>query len=406
MKFKFHIITIFRLAFICSLPILLCSCHQPLVGFWELSYPPQLDPTDPQWKKHPPKVDEIIPPKADTDVQIIIDQTFEKCRYKESESLKPYDCELTRRDLESLLDKQQAILKQERSLKTNLNNQTDNIAELLIKSQEAIDSDFDTLWQEQSEKIYQEIAKKVLTSKQRKEYYYRLEGAEKQDIYYGRTDNVTKRDVIWSWLFLTAAQKQQITRMYLETLAGIQKPRTVASILRRMNHSDVDRRLMQTKQVLSEIESVTESYNNINNDLSQQDKKARDALREVTWLEANLEAENDPAEKMKLRKQIADKKFEAEKLVAVKDRNNNIFSSYNWKIEDLGAMKDEVNKRLNLLVSLHDGYLDIVSDLVAFDRLRSSKCQPLYQKLREDLANLNTEIEKIKEHKISGGQLL
>lgn len=392
--FKSRVIFTSRvLVFVC-LPLFLCSCRGPLVPFWEFSHPPQFDSTDPQWKKHPPKVDEILAPKPYADVLVVIDQSFEECKYQRIKYLTRSEYQLNREDLGNLIDKQRVILRSEYSLNRTFNRQINDISELFGEVRGVLNSDFGALWQDQSEQIYQKIIREVLSQKQRAEYDYRLKEAEKKEAYHGRTDDVAKRDVLWSWLFLTSEQKQQITKMYLNRLKDIQKPRTIASTLQLYDHRDTDRLLMEKERTIDEIDSVIKAYDNINNELLQQDKKARDAIREVRWLEAQLAAEDDPAEKMKLRKLIVDNEFEAEKLVAVKERNSNIFHSYNWKIEGLRSAKENIKKRRDLLMSLHDVHFKIENDIASFDRIMSSKCQALYKKLREDLAKASKIIRK------------
>ncbi len=387
MASKSYIRIMARMFLIGSLPLILCSCRQPLEPMWMILHSPQEDRTDPYWWNHPPKVDEIIPPKADTNVKIVIDQKFPACSLRTPSSKPTTAYTLSRQDLSRLLARQQAMLRKQYMLTNALTSQAEDIQRRLAEARVILASDFDALWRQESENAYRQIVRNILTVKQRDEYRYRLQKASEKESYHGRYGEQAKRDVIWSWLFLDDSQRQKLQPSYLKRLAAIQKARTIAAVLGRHDHRQTDALLIQSAEAIHEIISIVASHAALIEQLAQMDRQSRDALRNVTWLESKLPVEKNPVKKMRLRKAIEDNKSKSKELILLKDRDTPIFNSYGWKMEDLLAMKKKIAQLRKTLLNRHRQYCTVMHDITAFDGVMSSQADGLYRKLLTDIDN-------------------
>jgi len=341
--------------------------------WWE-KYPPVLDPDDPDWETHPPKVAEIVPPRHDTTVPIILFPFSDDGRSRRrSFRVPPKRVTATKRGLQDLHESQEKLLRRSRYL---LAKAAVNMGDLALECGSAI-SEFrkDTVdrWPQESAEAYRAILRYVLSRRQRSEYD-RLEGQGKE------------RDEIWCWLFPDESQRRRIVAAYVLGLQKSQNAWAVSKTLATRSCRRADECIIEMRDFVRHAKHVCSSYRGLAQDIAGADARRDQSRRELTWLQAKLAAERDVKGKIGLRKQIADKQVEAKQLEVASKRQSRILSSFTWRIRELSASDAAVSARLVALQECRTAHLDVLRHVLSLDGQMSNQCSKGYGELRRALA--------------------
>lgn len=357
-----------------SITMVFCSCaHQPLDPQWRISMPPKFDINDPWWWWHPPKVTEIIPPNPTTPVEVALHPEFSTDCSSEFPGLKHVErVQATEAGLREVHGRQERLLSQVAPLLAQARN---NIGRMVGEWHGALvelQSNAAKRWPETSREAYQDIVDRVLTERQRQEYnYHKARGK--------------KRDDIWCWLFPTDEQRQKILQRYSQGLQESQDAWYVSRILGTSTHQEVDRLLDEMQESIAMAKDVSFSHKAISEDVATVTKRYRQAGRELRWLQANLKAEDDPKIKIKLRKQIADKYVESERLQLDAKKQGRLLTSHTWRMDEVTKAQDMVKSSLQALKDFHGNHCDVLAGVSVLKGRTSDACEHGYRILRETL---------------------
>ena len=353
----------------------LCSCaHHPLDPQWRITAPPKFDIDDPLWWWHPPKVTEIVPPSPTQPVEVTLYSEFSiDCSLRSSGFKHLGRVQATEAGLVELHHRQDMLLSQKDAL---LAQASDNMSRMVEEWHDALvelRGNTAKRWPDKSSKAYQDIIDHVLTQRQRQEYnYHKTKGR--------------KRDEIWCWLFLSDKQKLVILQTYSQALQESQNAWSVSYVFVTSTHRKVDGFLGQMQRFIAMIEHVRLSHEAISEDIATAAKRYRQAGRELAWLKANLEAEDDVKVKIKLRKQIADKQMESKRFQQVEvTRQSRLLASHTWRMDEVAKTQDMAKSYLQALKDFHDDHCNVLGSISSFRARTSNACDQEYRVLRETL---------------------
>ena len=366
-----------KLFFIAVILCSLCSCtsrfHSPLQPRWWETHPPEFDPEDANWEKHPPKVREIIPPQWDEHVRIILYPEFSPSCFLEEAQAERIGEVVSKYGVEKLAQLQDVTLSRTAGLKRTVVSSTSGLVVDWNGALSAFSVSARERWQERSRDAYRAIVRNVLNNAQREEYR-RLESL-------GRSD----RDDIWCWLFPTDEQRREILCVYARGLQESQDAWVISLTLATSNHRTVDRVLAGIQRHITTIDAVRSAYQRISDDVATADKKLRHAQRELEWSGVHLKTEVDPKKEIRLRKQIIDKKVETQQLQIAAQRQSRLLALHTWRMKELAQCKVTMSLLLSSLQQLHAEHRRIEQAASHLRGKVSSKCDREYGALRAAL---------------------
>jgi hypothetical protein len=147
---------------------------------------------------------------------------------------------------------------------------------------------------------------------------------------------------------------------YLAALIRVQPAWVASARFAESTHIRLDSALASMPRFVAGTESVIKSLEQLRTELLATDGKYRDAERQIRWLRANLEAEKNIAEQIRLKKAIADQQADAEQLQVTTQRQQRIMERYSWKEKELAALRDTVAAQHEIVSGVHDAHLRVL----------------------------------------------
>jgi len=359
----------------CLGAVTLCSCTGA----------PPYDAAGKFWLRRPPSVPALVPPQADSGVQIRLAPGFRHdCNRSAvrppaaSAPPTPVTDEYVRR----LALEQDRLLQLLRSLRASTREAMGLAALECARGMSALREDRREKWQNAQEVAFRQILGSVLTHKQRT-YYERLRRKHKPP------------EEIFPWLALTGGQKLQMVRTYERHLQECQPAWALSESFRIATHANLDRLLSDCAEAISQSRATCVAYDALRNAVDAVDREFREAQRQLTWLESQLEAEKDTKQQLRLRKEIIDKRVDAEESKANAIRHKRLLQAYVWRFKDVAKAASDLESQLLVLRELHDVYCECTSLVSSLEGRVSSGCIGVYASLDDALRRA---IQLVKEH--------
>lgn len=349
----------------CLGAVTLCSCTGA----------PPYDAAGKFWLRQPPPVAELVPPQIGSSVQIRLAPGF---RHSCSElAVRPLavpdpPVALTEEYVRWLASEQDRLLQGARSLSVDAREQMGLAALECAAGMAALRDDGRKKWQKAQDVAFRQIVSDVLSYKQR--------------TYYERQSRKRKpREQIFAWLDLTSDQKSQMARIYERHLQECQPAWTLSESFRTSTHTNLDRLLSACAESISRSRATCVAYDTLQKTIEAADRDFRESQRQLAWMEARLEAEKEPKEQIRLRKDIADKRVDAEELKVKAARNSRLMQAHVWRFKDVAKAALALDSQFEVLREMHDAYSECTSLVSSLDGRASSQCAGIYASLEQSL---------------------
>ena len=213
-------------------------------------------------------------------------------------------------------------------------------------------SDMDAAWSRESDRAYRTIANRLLTYKQRT----RLEKYEHRGL---------SRDMAWGKLGISPEQRELMPPLYLDALQKTHPAWSASTAISEGTHARLDAVLLNLPDTIHEADSLVTNIVALRSELDGMEKKYRDAERQVTWLNANLQATKDAAEQIRLRKAIADQRADAEQYKIAATAQQRRMSEFVWRDQELMQLRDAVEKQKTFLKAFHEAHIGVIRSVAA-----------------------------------------
>jgi len=354
-----------------------CGCGLP--------DPPPLPPPDiaypnpPPPPPPPPLVKEIVPPSHSTQVRIVLHPSFTvRCSYREATP-----ASLGRKwgadaDLRMLHGEQERLLRESAMLRAGARIVMANMASECQRALRALGADREFVWKRISASAFKRITLKVLTAAQ----YSKYQSLSSQ----GR-----RTTEIFRWLNITNSQKRSMLAIYTDALQESQRAWAASAELATTTHAAADDCLSKADRFLRRASAVRVAFSDASSAVQNTDREFRDAQRELRWLETRLQVEDDLKKQILIRKQIADKRADADLRRASLIKKRQAMASYTWRNEELASACDSIARERTALLKAHGSYVSCLQVLSSLRGRPSDQCAWQYMKLRRGLQQSATD---------------
>lgn len=341
----------------------LCSCNSL----------PQRDVSGKLWWELPPAVSEIVPPGWQEAVHIeLCPQFIDHCDLPDPCSIPDFRQPAVAENLESLFSRHNDLLQAETRLTEQVMTVLHNIVLEWIDALIAANSDIGNQWSPQAEKAYEEIMQRVLSHEQR-EKYQQLSSK-------GNT-----REDAFRWLAVTDYQKQKMKEIYLMQLSRSQKAWHISRAFSALTHRSIDALLLELLTFPAKAESIASEYSAYGDIAATTHERLRAAELEIKWLAAKLESEKDPKEQIRIRKDIADKKVEANESNLASRRLIGQLAQYEWQMDRVSEVQGKLAAKLAPLLECHHTHVVCSEIIASLEGQMSYECQDEYLTLSAKL---------------------
>ena len=333
----------------------LCSCN----GL------PQRDVSGKLWWEVPPAVLEIVPPRFQEAVRIELYPHAYKCDRPDpffiTRDKRPTDIE----DLQSLFARQNDLLQDEAILTENVTAHLGNLAYEWTAALVVASTEIEGQWPSQTEEAYQEILQRVLSFEQREKYrQLRSRGNTREDAF--------------RWLAVTDHQRRRMKEIYLKQLSKSQKAWGISKAFTVSTHRHIAALLLKLQTFLVKAESVMNEYRAYRDSVKNADKRLRTAERELQWLIAKLESENDPKKQIQIRKEIVDKKVKAHNLNVASMRIGGQLTEYEWQMDRISEIQGKLAVELDVLRECYRIHVECSEMIASLEGQMSYECRDKY----------------------------
>lgn len=318
---------------------------------------------------------EIVPPSSATVVRLDLAPGFTtKCGYSARPSRPSHaSVRLVDADLRSLHEAQESLLSESRRLPPESRANAEVLAQEWLLALDGLTRDLESGWRTAADDVYNTLVDRVLTAKQRERYYkYQRRGLSREDV--------------WAKIAPSSSQRERIVAMYREALVRTQPVWLASSVFAEAKHESLDALLPVMSDFLSQTEAVTTNINALLTQIEGSEKKYRDAERQIKWLQANLEAEKDFAKQIKLKKAVVDQRAEAEQLRIDTQALQRTMSGYTWKIDDLKAAREAVERRYVVSKAVHDVHVRVLQGIGDLRGKNGAGLDTAYDNCRRELS--------------------
>jgi len=243
----------------------------------------------------------------------------------------------------------------------------DQIAQTWLSAQTALNSDTHVAWRHATEQAYRNIVSRVLDASQRKRH-------DKL-----RRRNMSRAD-LWSRIAVTPSQRLRMQRIYEESLTEAQPAWAVARAFHAQAHGNLDTILPALEAKRSELRLLANAVEAVLADVAEADRKYRDAERQEQWLQAKLEASRDNFEQIRIRKEIADLRTDAELLRINSREQAEMVNALVWRGMNLRDLEAELAQRVEIGHALHAAHIAMLKEVSGWTGRRAAPNDPMYRR--------------------------
>lgn len=314
-------------------------------------------------------VAEIEPPPVLTAVPVRLPSAFTaNCRYRpHSGSVESIQVELEDKALRGLHEHQELAIRSTDAFLTESTRAFDHIAQVWLSAHTALNTDTQAAWRRATDQAYSTIVSRVLDTSQRKRH-------EKL-----RRRNLSRED-LWSRIAVTAEQRMRMQRIYEEALAEAQPAWAVARAFTAQAHGNLDSVLPALEAKRLELRVLADAVEAVLAEAAEADRKYRDAERQEQWLKAKLEASRDDIEQIRISKEIADLRTDAELLRIASREQSEMVGAFEWRGQHLRNLEAELAKRIASGQGTHTAHIAMLKEVSGWAGRRAAPNDSMYRR--------------------------